>query len=162
MRVVCQLMTVFCFPINPWISTVSFTDISKISPTCTRLRPSGMWLEAWNYLRLGHTKPIGRVGKVVTAKITIHKRESWEGSIQIYCISIRFSPLTLYHHHFKIRLLYRILSYIFLIILLIFAMDFPAGRGAIISQFRVWPFPSTLIMTFGERNRNPGHHFAGI
>jgi hypothetical protein len=41
-------------------------------------------------------------------------------------------------------------------------MDFPAGRGAIISQFRVWPFPSTLIMTFGERNRNPGHHFAGI
>jgi hypothetical protein len=43
-----------------------------------------------------------------------------------------------------------------------FAIDFPAGRGAIISQFRVWPFPSTLIMTFGERNRNPGHHFAGI
>jgi hypothetical protein len=41
-------------------------------------------------------------------------------------------------------------------------MDFPAGRGAIISQFRVWPFPSTLIMTFGERNRNPGHHFAGV
>ena len=41
-------------------------------------------------------------------------------------------------------------------------MDFPAGGGAIISQFRVWPFPSTLIMTFGERNRNPGHHFAGI
>jgi hypothetical protein len=54
-------------------------------------------------------------------------------------------------------------SYTFIIILLlIFAMDFPAGRGAIISQFRVWPFPSTLIMTFGERNRNPGHHFAGI
>jgi hypothetical protein len=45
---------------------------------------------------------------------------------------------------------------------IIFAMDFPAGRGAIISQLRVWPFPSTLIMTFGERNRNPGHHFAGI
>jgi hypothetical protein len=37
----------------------------------------------------------------------------------------------------------------------------PAGRGAIISQFRVWPIPSTLIMTFGERNRNPGHRFAG-
>jgi hypothetical protein len=32
-------------------------------------------------------------------------------------------------------------------------MNFPAGKGAIISQFRVWPFPSTLIMTFGERNR---------
>jgi hypothetical protein len=71
------------------------------------------------------------------------------------------SYLTLYYH-FKIWLFYRILSYTFLIILLIFAMDFPAGRGAIISQFRVWPFPSTLIMTSGERNRNPGHHFAGI
>jgi hypothetical protein len=41
-------------------------------------------------------------------------------------------------------------------------MNFPAGKGAIISQFRVWPFPSTLIMAFGERNRNPGHHFAGM
>jgi hypothetical protein len=41
-------------------------------------------------------------------------------------------------------------------------MDFPAGREAIISQFRVWPFLSTVIMTSGERNRNPGHHFAGI
>ena len=39
-------------------------------------------------------------------------------------------------------------------------MCFHAGREAIISQFRVWPFPSALIMTFGERNRNPGHHFA--
>jgi hypothetical protein len=41
-------------------------------------------------------------------------------------------------------------------------MNFPAGKVAIISQFRVWPFPSTLIMTFGERSRNPGHHFAGM
>jgi hypothetical protein len=32
-------------------------------------------------------------------------------------------------------------------------------RGAIIGQFRVWPFLSTIIMTFGERNRNPGHPF---
>lgn len=32
-------------------------------------------------------------------------------------------------------------------------------RGAIMSQFRVWPFLSTIIMTFGERNRNPGHPF---
>jgi hypothetical protein len=39
-------------------------------------------------------------------------------------------------------------------------MCFYAGREAIISQFRVWPFPSAFIMTFGERNRNPGHHFA--
>jgi hypothetical protein len=54
------------------------------------------------------------------------------------------------------------LSFVFCMPLIIFAMDFPAGRGAIISQFRVWPFPSTLIMAFGERNRNPGHHFAGI
>jgi hypothetical protein len=30
------------------------------------------------------------------------------------------------------------------------------------SQFRVWPFRSATIMTFGERNRNPGHHFAGV
>jgi hypothetical protein len=35
-----------------------------------------------------------------------------------------------------------------------------ADRGAIIGQFRVWPFPSTILMTFGERNRNPGHPFA--
>jgi hypothetical protein len=35
---------------------------------------------------------------------------------------------------------------------------FPAGREAIISQFRVWPFLSTIIMTFGERNRNPGQN----
>lgn len=47
-------------------------------------------------------------------------------------------------------------------ILLILTMNFPAGREAIMSQLRVWPFPSTIIMTFGERNRNPGHHFAGI
>ena len=39
---------------------------------------------------------------------------------------------------------------------------FPAGREAIISQFRVWPFLSTIIVTSGERNRNPGHHFAGV
>lgn len=32
-------------------------------------------------------------------------------------------------------------------------------REAIMSQFRVWPFLSTIIMTFGERNRNPGHPF---
>ncbi len=38
---------------------------------------------------------------------------------------------------------------------------FPAGRETIISQFRVWPFPSSIIMTVGERNRNPSHHFAG-
>lgn len=30
------------------------------------------------------------------------------------------------------------------------------------SQLRVWPFLSTEIMTFGERNRNPGHPFYGI
>ena len=24
------------------------------------------------------------------------------------------------------------------------------------SQFRVWPFLSTIIMTFGELNKNPG------
>ena len=30
------------------------------------------------------------------------------------------------------------------------------------SQSRVWPFPSITIMTSGERNRNPGHHFAGM
>ena|SRR5918994_7345118 len=40
--------------------------------------------------------------------------------------------------------------------------NFPAGRETIMSQFRVWPFPSTIITTFGKRNRNPGHHFAGV
>ena len=39
---------------------------------------------------------------------------------------------------------------------------FYAGREAIMSQFRVWPFLSTIIMTFGERNRNPGHRLAII
>ena|SRR6266487_328498 len=39
--------------------------------------------------------------------------------------------------------------------------SFPAGKRAIISQSRVWPFPFTTIVTFGERNRNPGHRFAG-
>ena len=34
-----------------------------------------------------------------------------------------------------------------------------SDREAIMSQFRVWPFLSTIIMTFGERNRNPGHPF---
>ena len=29
-------------------------------------------------------------------------------------------------------------------------------REAIMSQFRVWPFLSTIIMTFGELNKNPG------
>jgi hypothetical protein len=29
------------------------------------------------------------------------------------------------------------------------------------SQFRVWPFLPTAIAAFGERNRNPGHCFAG-
>jgi hypothetical protein len=43
----------------------------------------------------------------------------------------------------------------------IFPTGFPAGKEAIISQFRVWPFLFTIIMAFGERNRNPGHHFAG-
>lgn len=38
----------------------------------------------------------------------------------------------------------------------------PAGNGAIMSQFRVWPFPRTIIVTLGERNRNPGHRFAGV
>jgi hypothetical protein len=37
----------------------------------------------------------------------------------------------------------------------------PDGKGAIISQLRVWPFPSTIIVTVGERSQNPGHHFTG-
>jgi hypothetical protein len=37
----------------------------------------------------------------------------------------------------------------------------PAGGEAIMSQFRVWPFLPTAIAVFGERNRNPGHFFAG-
>jgi len=41
-------------------------------------------------------------------------------------------------------------------------MDKPAGKGTITSQFRLWPFPFTIIATFGERNRNPGHRFAGL
>jgi hypothetical protein len=48
------------------------------------------------------------------------------------------------------------IRFLFLFLFLFFF----AGREAITSQFRVWPFLSTLIMTFGERNRNPGHHFA--
>jgi len=37
----------------------------------------------------------------------------------------------------------------------------PAGKGTVIGQLRVWPFPLTIIVTFGERNKNPGHRFAG-
>lgn len=37
----------------------------------------------------------------------------------------------------------------------------PVGKGAIIGQLRVWPFPLTLIATSGERNRNPGRLFTG-
>ena len=45
---------------------------------------------------------------------------------------------------------------------LVLMIILPAGWEAISSQFRVWPLPPTIIVTFGERNRNPGHHFAGI
>jgi hypothetical protein len=37
----------------------------------------------------------------------------------------------------------------------------PAGREAIVSQLRVWPFLPASIVASGERNRNPGHCFAG-
>lgn len=37
----------------------------------------------------------------------------------------------------------------------------PVGKGAIISQLRVWLFTFTIIMTFGERSINPGHRFTG-
>jgi hypothetical protein len=37
----------------------------------------------------------------------------------------------------------------------------PAGGKAIVGQFRVWPFLPAAIATAGERNRNPGSHFAG-
>jgi hypothetical protein len=38
----------------------------------------------------------------------------------------------------------------------------PAGKEAIMSQPRVWPFPFTTIMILGERSRNPDHHFADV
>ena len=36
------------------------------------------------------------------------------------------------------------------------------GKGAIISQLRVWLFTFTIIVTCGERNTNPGHRFTGV
>jgi hypothetical protein len=43
-----------------------------------------------------------------------------------------------------------------------YVQKMPAGKGAIMSRLRVRPFPFTIIAIFGERSRNPDHHFAGI
>ena len=66
-----------------------------------------------------------------------------------------------YNKKYSLCLLTLSASTSFLIFVIVTSL-FPADRGAIISQFRVWPFPSITIIAFGERNRNPGHHFAGV
>jgi hypothetical protein len=44
----------------------------RIKPIVYTMSSSGMRLEAWDYLRWGHIKPIERDGKVVAAKITVY------------------------------------------------------------------------------------------
>jgi hypothetical protein len=44
----------------------------RIKPVSYTMSSAGIRLEAWNYLRGGHIKPIERDGKVVAAKITIY------------------------------------------------------------------------------------------
>jgi hypothetical protein len=43
----------------------------------------------------------------------------------------------------------------------LFALFPPAGRGAFISQLRVWPFSSSIVAALGERSQNPSSHLAG-
>src|SRR5688572_1129688 len=43
----------------------------RIKPIICTMASSGMRLEAWNYLRWSHIKPIERDGKVVAAKMTV-------------------------------------------------------------------------------------------
>jgi hypothetical protein len=43
----------------------------RIKPVIYTMSSAGISLEAWNYLRGGHIKPIEGDGKVVAAKITI-------------------------------------------------------------------------------------------
>jgi hypothetical protein len=37
----------------------------------------------------------------------------------------------------------------------------PAGRGAFISQLRVWPFSSSVVAALSERSQNPSSRLAG-
>jgi hypothetical protein len=44
----------------------------RIKPIVCTMASSGMRLEAWNYLRWSHIKPIERDGKVIAAKLTVY------------------------------------------------------------------------------------------
>jgi hypothetical protein len=44
----------------------------RIKPIVYTMLSSGMRLEAWNYLRWSHIKPIERDGKIVAAKMTVY------------------------------------------------------------------------------------------
>lgn len=44
----------------------------RIKPIVSTMASSGIRLEAWNYLRWSHIKPIERDGKVIAAKMTVY------------------------------------------------------------------------------------------
>jgi hypothetical protein len=50
----------------------------RIKPVIYTMSSAGIRLEAWNYLRGGHIKPMERDSKVVAAKITIYAGEPGE------------------------------------------------------------------------------------
>jgi hypothetical protein len=50
----------------------------RIKPVIYTMSSAGIPLEAWNYLRGGHIKPIERDSKVVAAKIIIHAGDPGE------------------------------------------------------------------------------------
>jgi integrase len=63
----------------------------RIKPVVSTMASSGIRLEAWNYLRWSHVKPIERDGKVIAAKITVYA-----GDPKSILHSLRLKPIMHY------------------------------------------------------------------